>query len=359
MLSSEFPPQPGGIGNHAYNLALQLQANEYNVTIIADNRSEDGQQETQFDASLPFKTVRVVRYKFLMATYLKRVWLYLKLAKKHSVIIATGKFPLWLVGMDFLIPRKKKVAIVHGTELNLKGVKRNLTNSALNRFYKIIAVSNYTKSLMNHLKLQNIEVIYNGFNSEAETKSERVNLDDPTHLQLITIGNVSERKGQLNVIKAIPKLVQKYPKLHYHIVGIPTNQKEFESYAAALGIQNHITFYGKVTAIKKQKLLAQSHIFLMLSNATKSGDVEGFGIAIIEANAAGLPAVGSKNCGIEDAIKNNYSGKLVNPLDAPEVSLAITEIVRNYDTYANQAMEWSKNFKWEKVIIKYLKVLST
>ena len=37
----------------------------------------------------------------------------------------------------------------------------------------------------------------------------------------------------------------------------------------------------------------KSDIFIMMSEMTESGDVEGFGIAIIEANSLGLPSIGT------------------------------------------------------------------
>ena len=46
-----------------------------------------------------------------------------------------------------------------------------------------------------------------------------------------------------------------------------------------------------------------SDVFVMLSSPTSTGDVEGFGIAIIEANALSLPSIGAKDCGIEDALE--------------------------------------------------------
>ncbi len=52
IVSSEFPPQPGGIGNHAYYLGLYLAKNGYTVTVIADQRSfdaTDGYERGQID----------------------------------------------------------------------------------------------------------------------------------------------------------------------------------------------------------------------------------------------------------------------------------------------------------------------
>ena len=51
LITSEFPPQPGGIGNHAYYLALYLSKKGYEVQVIADQRDEDNSDEIEFDTS--------------------------------------------------------------------------------------------------------------------------------------------------------------------------------------------------------------------------------------------------------------------------------------------------------------------
>ena len=40
LLTSEFTPLPGGIGNHASNLAEYLSKNGYKVSVIADHRGK-------------------------------------------------------------------------------------------------------------------------------------------------------------------------------------------------------------------------------------------------------------------------------------------------------------------------------
>ena len=357
IISSEFPPQPGGIGNHAYNLARQLQLNGFSATVLTDVRSKIGVVEQQFDDKLPFKVVRIKRYKFILYTYLQRILRYRTLATKNKLVLATGKFSLWMVGLDPFFKSCNKYAVIHGSELNLKGFNKKLTNKALLNFNKIIAVSNYTKSLVAHLKSSNIEVIPNGFNLENSIKEtitnlETSNLENPI---LITVGNVSERKGQLNVIKALPLLKEEFPKIHYHIVGIPSLQKEFEVIAKELDVAEHITFHGMVTEQKKLQLLQESTIFVMLSTKTKTGDVEGFGIAILEANAFGLPAIGSNNSGIVDAISNGNSGVLVDPKNSVTILNAVEKINSNYKNYSENAKKWSTQFKWEEIIKKYLK----
>ncbi|HEY9167855.1 MAG TPA: glycosyltransferase family 4 protein [Lutibacter sp.] len=357
IVSSEFPPQPGGIGNHAYNLAKQLQLNGFSVTALTDIRSKNGIEEQQFDATLPFKVVRIKRYNIILLTYLKRIFKYRSLLTKNAMVLATGKFSLWMVGLDPFLKNKKKYAVIHGSELNLKGFNNKLTNNALSNFNKIIAVSNYTESLMAHLNQSNIAVIPNGFNVENSTNEKPINkvVKDIENPILITVGNVTERKGQLNVIKSLPLLIEKYPNIHYHIVGIPTRKQDFEFVAEKLHVADHITFHGLVTEQEKHQLLQESTIFVMLSTKTITGDVEGFGIAIIEANSFGLPAIGSDNSGIVDAINNNISGKLVDPTSKHALLNAVIEISNNYNNYSINATAWSSQFKWNVIIKKYLK----
>jgi glycosyltransferase involved in cell wall biosynthesis len=95
----------------------------------------------------------------------------------------------------------------------------------------------------------------------------------------------------------------------------------------------------------------------MLSAHLKNGDVEGFGIAVLEANALGLPAIGSSDSGIADAIRDGYSGALVLPDDIASISSALETIMWDYERYSSNAVSWSKGFEWEVVIQNYLKLI--
>jgi len=155
-MTSEFPPQPGGIGNHAYHLALQLQQNGYEVTVLADMRSKDGIEEDTFDMNLPIKVVRVKRYRFLLRTYLRRIQLARRLIRSHTILLFSGKFSLfalnWLYSSNL---QRKWFAIIHGSELLLPNRKqRSWVHSALEKADAVIAVSNYTASLV---KLMNLK----------------------------------------------------------------------------------------------------------------------------------------------------------------------------------------------------------
>ena len=357
IISSEFPPQPGGIGNHAYNLALALEKGGKQLTVLTDIRSQDGKQEKTFDLQLPFYVQRVKRRQIIWISYFDRFVKALKLVKKVDTVIASGKFSLWLVFFMKLFYHKKYIAIIHGSEVLLPNkFQRKFTHSSLKKCDTVIAVSNYTKSLVGSLYLKNMVVIPNGF-TLSEKQATVLSPQTPKRLNLITVGNVTQRKGQHNVVTALPLLLESYPDLQYHIVGIPTEKDKIETLAKELGVFKHIIFHGKVTEAEKWELLASSSIFIMLSEATATGDVEGFGIAILEANALGIPAIGSKGCGIEDAIVHGESGLLVAAKDDEAVLEAITKINNAYSQFSENAQRRSRNFSWDKIVSQYIEVL--
>lgn len=355
IVTSEFPPQPGGIGNHAYNLALHLSDHGYQVSVIADQRSKTGVEESDFDATLAFSVARIGLNKLRLVMYVKRILLTLDYTRRATHCIATGKFSLWNVAFSSFFFKRKTLAIVHGTEVNFKSlIIRKAIDFSLNRFDTIVAVSNYTKGLISHLNRQ-VVVIPNGIstskwiNSKAELKLK----GNPV---LTTVGRVSARKGQLNVIKQLPELIQEFPELHYHCVGIPTEAEGFINVAKSLKVDAYVTFHGCVEDDTLKQILGATDIFVMLSSESATGDVEGFGIAILEANAMGVPAIGAKGCGIKDAIDNYKSGILINN-DALNFKDALTEILDNIEDYQKSATSWAQKHSWNKIIKRYLTLI--
>lgn len=356
FLSTEFPPQPGGIGNHALHLATGLHKNGYNVHLICDQRSPEGIEEQHFDNTLPFQVTRIKRKKPIVRSYLKRIQSALKLARKNEIVFASGKFSLWLGAfLKIRYPRKKYIAVLHGSEARLGNpILRQLTHWSLKKYDTVIAVSNFTASLVADLSLKRVVVIPNGFEMNLQISLVKKPSD---YISLITVGNVTERKGQHNIIAALPTLLKSFPNLQYHIVGIPTEKEKLVCQMNELKVADAVVFHGKVSEKRKQELLLNSDIFVMLSENTKSGDVEGFGIAILEGNSLGLPSIGALGCGIEDAVKEGYSGKLIHNKEPLAFSDAIQEIMNNYETYSSNAVSWSKNFSWDKIILSYIEVL--
>jgi phosphatidylinositol alpha-1,6-mannosyltransferase len=363
LLTSEYPPFPGGIGNHAFHLAHQLTNHGYTLHVIVDERDRNTlYQETEFDLIHQIHVKRVKRYLFTSITYFSRVYfsIFFILKYQPSVIFCSGKFPLWMgIIIKLFFYKLKIIGIIHGSELRAGNIiSKAITKFSLPMFSSLVAVSNFTKNqaLKINPKL-NIHVINNGFLSNFSSITNNKYKDSSNNLQMVTVGNLNARKGQHNVIKAIPLLLKSYPNLVYHIIGIKTELASITLLIESLNIQKNVLIHGPLSEDNKYQIMIQCDIFIMLSEHLKNGDFEGFGIALLEANNIGLPAIGSMDSGIEDAIKDNYSGRLVDPHNPIEIVGAIKEILSEYDKYSINAVKWSNNFLWENKVNDYLRLL--
>ena len=361
LITSEFPPNVGGIGNHAYSLATALSSEGYKVTVQADVLGVDENKLQLFSLQQSFKINWIKRQKNLFATYGQRISNALKTSAEADVIICSGKFSLWI---GFLIrlfrSDKKLVAVVHGSELDLKSrLAKKITTVSLCRFNKIISVSNYTQSYLPENLPERIGtyVIPNGISSEEFSTPKITKLSGVP--ALITIGSVTERKGQLNVINALPQILSKFPEAEYHIVGKPVLKGVLDVQIQNLQLNNKVHFYGAVSRQNLIKLLAGAKIKLMLSSHTAKGDFEGFGIAVLEANALGIPVIGSKDSGIADAIEHLKTGILVDAKNPKEVAEAVEKILADYDFYSANAITWASKHDWKNIVQQYKEAIET
>ncbi len=352
IISSEFPPNVGGIGNHAYHLAKSLCEQGFQVTATADLINVNKKTTSAFSALNNFVFHPISRKKIVWLTYLQRIQKAIYLSKKSDVIICSGKFSLQLIQiLKPIYPRKKFITIVHGSEIaQLKSVEK-----ILKKFNAIIPVSTFTKKLLPKILQQasNVFIIPNGIDLDDFSSCQA---QQKKGINIITVGSVTERKGQENVINALPALLSAYPELNYQIVGKPVIELQLRKKIYQLHLQNHVTFHGMLERNKMLDLLKSSCVKFMLSNTT-ANDVEGFGIAILEANALGIPAIGSGNTGIEDAIDNGRTGFIVDAKNTKEIVEAFSKIMNNYNFFSANAIQWAKEHDWKIIVKKYVEVI--
>ncbi len=356
IISYEFPPNVGGIGNHAYNLARSLSNEGFVITVLADTINVDETELSAFSAQQHFSIHWIKRSSFLLQTYIARIVRSVRLAPKADLVICTGKFPLWLsIILRFFNRSKQLVAVVHGSELDIKStIPKKVTNFALTRFNTIISVSGYTQKFLPATLPATIKkfIIHNGINCTEFTAVQKEQL--PGTPVLVTVGSLTERKGQENVVKALPTVRKQHPAVQYHVIGKPVIRERLLELAQRLKVDKLIEMHGAVDRAALLSKLASADVKLMLSNHTRDGDFEGFGIAVLEANAFGIPVIGSKNSGIADAIIDGKTGRLVDPSNTHDIAAALEEILTNYATFSAAAKEWAIQHDWKIIVKEYV-----
>mgnify|MGYP001191522861 CR=1 FL=1 len=156
---------------------------------------------------------------------------------------------------------------------------------------------------------------------------------------ILTIGELSDRKNQMVILKALAKLQN--DKLFYIMCGTGSKYDEYKKYVTDNGLNKQVLFTGQ---------LSHEQVF----NISKCVDIgaipskiEGLGLAGIEILAAGKPLIGSNVHGIKDYLIDNLTGISFNPEDVDAASDAIMRFYvdkKYYSLCSSNAMVVAQKF---------------
>jgi phosphatidylinositol alpha-1,6-mannosyltransferase len=147
---------------------------------------------------------------------------------------------------------------------------------------------------------------------------------------IVSVGRLVHRKGQDELVKAMPKILEQFPDAILLFVGEgPIKQMLFNS-AKQLGVLPKVVFAGRVSHHDLPDYICLGEIFAMPVRSRFSGlEVEGLGIVYLEASACGLPVVVGNSGGAVDAVLDQKTGLLVDGTKSDQIAQAICELLSN------------------------------
>jgi glycosyltransferase involved in cell wall biosynthesis len=125
-------------------------------------------------------------------------------------------------------------------------------------------------------------------------------------------------KGIDETLVALPRLLRDHPAITYLVCGDGTDRARLEAKARSLGLgADRVVFAGYVPESEKADHYRLADCFLL------TGWCEGFGIALLEAQACGIPVVASVLDGSREALVDREQGISVDPRDPLELAAGI------------------------------------
>ena len=337
LVTNDFGPRAGGIETFVIGLLERIKGHE--VTVFTSQQGDTSVYDQQW---LDKFGVRVIRdqSKILLPTWrVTRAAQKIVAAKNIDVVVFGAAAPLALMSPSLRKSGVKKIiALTHGHEVwwakifpfnfAIKRIGKNVDHLTYLGDFTRQAISKALtrKSATEMVKIApGIDTAHFIPQPDAMQKREELGLQDKKII--ISVGRLVHRKGQDNLIQAMPAVLKKIPNAHLLLVGEGPYKKHLEKLVMKSSLEQNVTFAGRIMYDKLPSYLSAADLFAMPSRSRFFGlEVEGLGIVYLEASACGIPVVAGNSGGAPDAVLEGVTGLCVDGTNIEQITAAIVEI---------------------------------
>jgi len=335
----EYPPLGGGGGVVTAQLVEQL-SKRHDITVLT-SQAFDLPEESRENGARIIR-VPVFGRRKMAAGSLPSLLSYVPMAirrgrdlmrsERFDVINTHFAVPTGPVG-DALARRANipNILSVHGGDLydpskwmspHRHGILRRLIRGLLTRADRVVGQSRNTNANVAQFYTTEVEpaLIPLGIERPSINPASRVDFGLAAHdVLLVTVGRLVARKALSQLLDVLNGLTDRSAKLL--VIGTGPEEAELKTYAAELGVAEHVRFLGGLSDTEKFDVLGMADLYV------SSSQHEGFGLVFLEGMAAGLPVVCYDHGGQTDFLVDGETGYLVPLNDKERLARCIRELV--------------------------------
>jgi len=198
-------------------------------------------------------------------------------------------------------------------------------------------------------------VVPNGaFIEAADDGADLGNFEPGLEPYVLFLGRIHAIKGLDVLLPAFERVAQQRPGLWMVLAGTVDDayRAQFESMLAANSVRDRIKVLGNVAGAQKARLLAHASVFALASHS------EGMPVAVLEALAAGVPAVISTGCNLPEVPAANAGIEVT--ADAASVAEALSRLLDDPGLRSEQSANARKlaaeQFSWPGIAARMLEI---
>ena len=333
LVTNDFPPKIGGIQNYLWELWRRLPAGTASVYATPYRGAAD------FDASQPFAVKRSTEPVLVPYPWLPRRVDRLADQSSSELVILDPAIPLGAIGPALEHPT---AVVLHGAEVTIPGripalriaMARTLRASSL-----VIAAGGYPLSEAERCAGRQLPsvVVPPGVDTERfkplETKArlearERYGVG-PNDFLIASVNRLVPRKGMARLVKAVALTAGRLgrkpgstPESHTRqiravIAGTGRERRRLDRLIA--DFRSPVSLVGRISDDDVVALYGAADLMVMPCNSRWWGlEQEGFGIAFLEAAAAGVPQIAGRSGGAHEAVEAHKTGLILDDPDSVE-----------------------------------------
>lgn len=291
-----------------------------------------------------------------------RTWLKCKFDKNIKIVHIHGAANASFYRCKIFINLAKKLGkkvILHEHAADFVEFYNNTTNKAdisdtINKCDKLIVLSESWKQYFISIGIeQNIISVLNNIVSPPEIKSIK-RVDDKLHL--LYMGEISNRKGAFDLLKAVCKEKEFFKDKLLLRMGGNEVDGDIKGFIKDNGLDCFVSYEGWIAGEYKKECLNWEDVYILPSYN------EGLPIAILEAMSYSHPVISTPVGGIPEVVENKRNGILVEPGNQREIADAIKYYIENKDQikiHGEKGYEIVKNFFPETVFESLTNIYGT
>ncbi len=135
-------------------------------------------------------------------------------------------------------------------------------------------------------------------------------------IEILVSSSLRPKKGVPSAVRAFAAVARRFPHVRLRILGDGPERRAVEAAARLSGLGERVTLAGYVPYEEHLAAMARAHLFLAASRTAPDGDTEGGApVALIEAQAAGLPVISTRHADIPEVVADGESGLLAPEYD--------------------------------------------
>jgi glycosyltransferase involved in cell wall biosynthesis len=330
MLTSEFPPDLGGISTYTYNISKKLIERGHNVTIITRGTYRKTYHEKIDDISVyHVRFIPIYPYPFKLHEFFVNK-LFKTLESDFDLVHIHGSL--------VPIPRTscRVVFTSHGTTM------RDIENMPIKSFHFLI-VKLLSKQLFNIEKelVKNADVVTAVSHSCAKELKRLcmlnkeitvVNNGVDTNLfipvknkkkenYILYTGRLETRKGLIDFIESAKYVCREHADIKFVLTGKGTIRKYLERKINNLGLKNNFYFAGFVSRSELLEYYQNATVYVLPSY------YEGLPTTLLEAMSCGIPSIATDVEGSSELVEDGENGLLVPPRNPERLAEAILRLL--------------------------------
>jgi colanic acid/amylovoran biosynthesis glycosyltransferase len=149
--------------------------------------------------------------------------------------------------------------------------------------------------------------------------------------KLINVGRLDPIKGHKYLIEIVNQIIKKGSDVHLDIIGDGEERSNLEQLIQQYNLSKNIKLVGKKTQLEIKEMYLKSDLYVFAAVPLPDGRRETQGLATLEAQACGLPAIVFDSGGVKYTVKNEFSGFVCEEFDVETIVSKIIEFIEDSD----------------------------